>query len=354
MAVVVFSLSCGFASGADWRADLLSYLGPRPDFAAARAYLDSQWTSLEDADRQTALALLAFLARKTLDVDRERSLVVDYFEMYHDTHPDFGFLDDWTRRDFLSFWGFWTTNFPLVTGLSFLDSREVADTGLPATIEVGLNLLNDAYYRISLESRVLEGGHWSGGFHILTIPVSRLFEKPGSYEFVLDLKRNDLIVRKPFRIDIDVKTRGSERTDAGTKDLIAGPSPASPTKIPEGEIALYVDGKLILTSKKSAPRSQAPLKIPIPGPSMPGQKPYLVPPRDDPMSRGVSILDALSLAYKAIKDLTKKKPPKASPPSYAKVDTLTFSFLKWDSEGMTAEAQAMVRMRPLKAVLLTP
>ena len=37
------------------------------------------------------------------------------------------------------------------------------------------------------------------------------------------------------------------------------------------------------------------------------------------MMSGVNILDALALAYKAIKDLVAKKPPKPSAPSYQKV-----------------------------------
>ena len=47
---------------------------------------------------------------------------------------------------------------------------------------------------------------------------------------------------------------------------------------------------------------------------MQGQKPYMPPPKNDPMMSGVNILDALALAYKAIKDLVAKKPPKPSGP----------------------------------------
>jgi hypothetical protein len=347
---LAFFLFCGPVFASNWRATLLSHLGPNPDFPAARSFLERETPTIPEEDRQTALAILAFLCRKTSDIETERVLVTRYFETYFDNHPDFGFLDDWTRRDFLAFWGPWTTRYPLVTGMSFLEYRNSEEMGLPATIRIGMDLLNGALYKISDSRQVLEGGQWTKGFHILDLPVSGLFEETGSHEFSLILKAGDLVLRKPIRIEIEVRT---EKPSSPTAYGTAAPASSSdrPQKVPEGEIALYVGGELILTSKKTAPRSPKPLKIPIPGPSMPGTKPYLLPPREDPMSRGVSILDALSLAYKAIKDLTAKKPPKPSPPSYTKTTSMAFPFLKWDDDGELRDGRAEVRLVPSPAML---
>lgn len=208
---------------------------------------------------------------------------------------------------------------------------------------MGLELLNDAYYRISLGPYILEGGHWRRGFHILTIPVRGLFEREGAYEFLLDLRAGDLIVRKPINIEIVVADLAAP---APSPRSLA--SPASYAGVPtvsamEGEISFYVDGKLILKSRKITPKPP-PLSFPLPGPSMPGQKPYLPPPKTDPMASGVSIIDALALAYKAIKDLTARKPPKPSPPAYRKVDSLAFSYIRTTAEGLPSSARAGVTL----------
>ncbi len=341
----VFLLLCGPVYGLDWRTALLSYLGPSPDYPAAREFLEREVFSIPEEDRQTALALQAFFCRKTSDPEKEKLLVTRYFETYFDNHPDFGFLDDWTRRDFLAFWGPWTIRYPLITGLNFLEYRASEEMGLPSKVQVGFDLLNEALYKIDDGDVVLEGGHWAKGFHIVELPVSGLFEDSGTHEFSLILKAGDLVVRKPILIEIEVRTEMAATSPAGWGQTTP-PSTftGEPQKVPEGELALYVDGKLILTSKKSAPRSPEPLKIPIPGPSMPGTKPYLLPPKEDPLSRGVSILDAISLAYQAIKDLTTKKPPKPSPPSYTKATSMVFPFLRWEDDGELRDGRAELRL----------
>ena len=106
--------------------------------------------------------------------------------------------------------------------------------------------------------------------------------------------------------------------------------------------------KLILRSRKIAPKPP-PLSFPLPGPSMAGQKPYLPPPKTDPMASGVSIIDALALAYKAIKDLAARKPPKPSPPPYQKVQSLSFSYLRTMSGGLPSTARAVVVLTPSPA-----
>jgi len=335
---------------ADWKSELLSRLGRNPDYRAAWSYLIEEAQELEPEDRQTAQALLPFLAAKLGDTDRERDLISEYFETYRDNDPDFGFLDDYTLRAFLAFWISWKRIYPLVYDLSFLSYPKGPPTGLPASIDVGLELLNDAFYRISLGPYILEGGHWPKGFHILTIPLHGLFERSDTYEFILDLKSGDIISRKPIRIQVDIA------------DLAATPAPAprgafssrssEPIRvIAEGEISVYVDNKLILKSRKIAAKP-APFTFPLGGPLMQGQKPYLPPPKDDPMSRGVSILDALALAYKAIKDLLAKKPLPPSPPSYQKVSSLSFAYSRTTAEGSSVPARASVLLSPSRAVML--
>jgi hypothetical protein len=89
-----------------------------------------------------------------------------------------------------------------------------------------------------------------------------------------------------------------------------------------------VGEKLILTSKKLSSKP-FPLKIPIPGPSPWGTKPYMAPRKDSPQLNQVSILDAVALAIDAIKGIGKKrKAASLSPPSYRKTPVLGFAFTR--------------------------
>jgi hypothetical protein len=95
-----------------------------------------------------------------------------------------------------------------------------------------------------------------------------------------------------------------------------------------------------------------PINIPLGGPSMMGTKPYLPPPKTDPMANSVSILDAIAVTYKVLKDLLSKKPPVPSPPSYQKVSSLSFSFTKAGAGGAVSEAKALVRLENVRAIVM--
>lgn len=348
-AAFIFFLALTSALRADWKSELLSRLGPRPDYRAAWDYLVEVSKKMEPEDRQTAGAILPYLAGRLGDVVQEQDLAVEYFETYKDNDPDFGFLDYVTLRDFLTFWTRWKSSYPLVYNLSLLSYAKAPATGVPAAVEIGLELLNDAFYRISLGPYILEGGHWPRGFHILTIPLSGLFERSGSYDFILDLKAGNLVVRKRVRVQVDVADMAPPAA-LPPKDVLFAESVTPQKSIHEGEILLYVDGKLVLRSRKVRAKAP-PLTFPLPGPSMPGQKPYMPPPKKDPMAMGVNILDALALAYKAIKDLVAKKPPKPSPPSYNKVSGLSFEYSRTTTEGLASSARASVTLVPVRAVV---
>jgi hypothetical protein len=349
-AAVLLFLALAPLLRADWKSELLSRLGRTPDYRAAYEYLVEVSKRLEPEDKQTASVLLPFLAGKLGDVVRERDLAADYFETYRDYEPDFGFLDDYTLRDFLAFWARWKNSYPLAYDLNLLSYAKGPATGLPAAVEVGLELLNPAFYRISLGPYILEGGYWPAGFHILTVPLNGLFERSGTYDFILDLRAGDIIVRKPVRVRIDIADMAAG-TAPSPRDTFS-PQPGTPAKaIQEGEISLFVDGKLILRSRKIAAKPSS-FTFPLGGPLMPGQKPYLPPPKTDPMASGVNIIDAIALAYKAIKDLVARKPPKPSPPSYQKVSNLSFAYSRTTAEGLAVSARASIGLVPSRAVIL--
>jgi len=352
---LIFLLAVGTAFAADWRTELLSYLTPRPDYQKALQFLIEKARTVEGNERQTIDALIPFLAMKAGDRPEEQDRISDYFEKYQDNDPDFGFLDDLTRREFLLFWARWKTAYPLVTDVCFISSPGSGESDLPANIRIGFNLLNSAYYKISLGPYALEGGFWGRGFHILAFPAENIFDRSGTYELNLDLKAGDIVLRKPIRVEVTVSDVGSVRTRAATLPPITDgkkkPASLLPLTSLEGEISLYVDGQLILKSRK-VPSPPPPLNIPIPGPSMQGTQPYMPPPTTDPIANSVSIIDAIALTYKTLKDLLAKKPPAPSPMPYQKIASLSYSYERVTADGGLTDARAEVLLGPQRGAIL--
>lgn len=327
---------------ADWKSDLRACLdSPRRDFAAARALLRESHDGLEPADKPSAEGLLAFLARKTGDAQDELERIVAYFETYGDADPAFDFLDDALGREFMIFWGTWKTSYPLATGFVLLERTGDDDPSPPARLEVGLDLLNDAFYRVSDGGVTLAGGLWQGGFHIVRLPFTGGYDRTGELAFDLDLRITGLVVRKRITVKVDVETSSPAFQLPAVARAAGRPAPPAPRAV-EGEVSLYVGDKLILTSKKLSSKP-APLKIPIPGPSPWGTKPFIVPRKDSPQFNQFSIIDAVSEVLKAIKDIGKKrKAASASPPSYRKTQAIGFTFTRPGPSGGEVRYRASV------------
>ncbi|HOW85279.1 MAG TPA: hypothetical protein P5119_08465 [Candidatus Aminicenantes bacterium] len=349
-AALVLVLAAAAVLRADWKSELNSRLGPDRDYRGAWLLLNGALPTLPAEDKQAAAFILPYLAARCGELKAEKDLSADYFETYQDNDPDLGFLNAGPLYELLAFWARWKRSYPLVSGVTLLSYSRTPATGLPASVDIGLDLLNEALYRISLGPYVLEGGQWSKGFHILTIPLSGLFNRSDTYEFILDLKAGDVICRRPIRLRIEIADVGPAPV-ARREDFLAAPPRVPLRPIREGEISLYIDGRLVLKSRKIAARASS-FSFPLGGPLLPGQKPYMPPPRTDPIMSGVNILDALALAYKTIKDMVAKKPPKPAAPSYQKVSSLSFAYSRTISADQTVSARASISLPPSRAVIL--
>lgn len=342
-AVVLALLVLAPAVRADWRDDLKAYLDPpRRDFAGARDFLIAGREALEEQDRHSADALLAFLARKAGDARDELERTVAYFETYGDTDPAFDLLDGSLGREFILYWGRWKTTYPLASGFALLERVGDDDPSPPSRVEVGLDLLNDALYRVSEDGAVIAGGLWQRGPHILRLPIGGRYDRTGEAAFELDLKIDGLVVRKRVRVKIDVQASPAYALPPVAP--ATGPAPAPVVRPVEGEVALYIGDKLILKSQRLSSKL-SPLKIPIPGPSPWGTKPFMAPRKDAPQFNQVSILDAVNLAIQAIKDIGKKRKAAAAvPATYRKTQAVGFSFTRPAPSGGTVRYSASVTL----------
>ncbi len=342
-AIFLAGLLSATALSADWKTDVRALLDPpRRDVGAARTYLRENFDGLEPEEKPTAAEFLAFLARKAGDPRDELERVVACFETYGDVEPAFDFLDDAMGREFMIFWGTWKTSYPLASGFVLLERAGEDDPSPPDRLEVGLDLMNEAFYRVSGDGGTLAGGLWQGGFHILRLPFSSGYDRSGEISFDLDLKVGELVVRKHITVKVDVES-SSAISFPPVAPAAGPPAPPAPRAV-EGEVSLYVGDKLILTSKKLSAKP-APLKIPIPGPSPWGTKPFMVPRKDAPQFNQVSIIDAVSLAIQAIRDIGKKrKLASVSPPSYRRTQALGFSFTRPGPSGTELRYRASVSL----------
>ena len=347
--VILLCLCCANLFAADWKTEVMGFLEPQRDYAAAAARLREIYPKIDSDDKPNALSFLAFLERKSGRPGDEARRIAEFFESYQDREPLFLILDESLRRDFIEFWARWKASYPLANGLVFLERSADPDASPPSRLIVGLDLVNSAYYKVSDRDGVLEGGFWQPGFHILRLPFTGGCEKSGSLEYNLDLKAGKLVIRKRITIEVDVQSMGPV--------LPLAESPGAPdvsprTKPISGEVSLYIDDELILTSKKivSVP---PPIKFKLPGPSAPGTKPFMAPRKDIPQFNGVSILDAVGLLYKTIKDLGRKKKEAAvTPPVYRKAAQVAFTFSKPGSAGKALPFKALVSVKASNGTVL--
>ncbi len=366
-ACVILSLLALFAAplaAADWKGELMTYINRAdPDYAGALAFMEKTVPLLEGDELQSARAMVPFLASRSGGTLKEEDGMAFYLETYMGNEPDLSFLDRETFGHFLDFWRKWKGSYPLLTDISFLSTGQAPTSAFPSHVEVGLKAENDTLYRVALGDVVIEGGLWKSGFHILKIPVADLFDHPGSYDFMLFLKSGDVVIRKPIRLAVELST--AERA-SGTAEPVKPVLPAirkqgektttavgQPIDM-EGVISLYVDGRLVSSSRKFTPRTPA-IDISLGGPQMVGQKPYLPPPTRDIMANSVSILDAVALAYSAFKDLlTKKKSAANAPvqPTYQKTSVLSFSYSREAAAGRLAVMRAVLTLSAPQSVIL--
>jgi hypothetical protein len=330
----------------DWRPEIMSRLVPGQDYAGAAARLREMYPTVNEEDKANALGFLAFLERKSGALDKETERMVEYFETYGARDPVFLILDDSLRQGFLEFWAKWKSSYPLVDGIAFLERTGETDSSPPARLLVGLDLSNNAYYKISNSGGVLEGGFWSPGFHILKLPFSARYDRTGLLEFDLDLKSGNLVIRKRISIDVEV---GSAPPTFSLTPLPAGEAGRAAKPL-HGEVSLYINDALILTSRKTA-APPPPIRFKLPGPSPEGTKPYMAPKRD--FVQGVSILDAIGVLYKTIKDIGKKKAEAAIvPPTYRKTAQLSFSYSRPGNEGESVTLRSRVSLKTRTATVV--
>ncbi|MGQ9800920.1 MAG: hypothetical protein ACUVRL_04565 [Candidatus Saccharicenans sp.] len=342
---VLIILSClllFLSARADWKSEINELLKQR-EYEPALNLLESTLPGLEQADLQDARGLLPFLYFKNNLPEEEKKALIEYFEEYGDSQPLLSFLDFSIFNQALEYWGRWREEFPLISNINFLLPATAEDRSIPEVLRIGFDLSAESYYKIQLEGNPLEGGLWNRGPHLIQLPLPFYFDQSYSLSLDVFLKTRSITVKKRIVLEFRI-----EKKSLSNQELLVQRQDSPPVKNVEGELAFYIGDTLIFKATKYL-QKQIPVRVTIPPPNPPGTKPYMVPEKDQPYLRGISILDAVSAIAGALKDW-KKKPPARLPPSFVKKPEINFTFTSLEKQDIRTEVS--IKLQPVKAETL--
>ncbi len=249
-------LCSGFAS--DWRTEVAAFFTGQADYMAAAKYLDGQLSSLNDEDKPVALGLLAFLSNRLGDKEGEYRLLGEYFEKYGPLDMVYHFLPLSAQNAAIIYLREWILKYPWVLKVGFVETSapqaRPAASSPPAKLVLGLEMANEAYYKLLEGNSVLKGGQFRRGHNSVSLDTKKLLQESGAHTYVLELKAGDLIVRRKLAVDIRLSAFG----------VVGNQGPSG--KIPTYVLKLFLGDDLLASSRKSPPATP-PIKIEMPQPT---------------------------------------------------------------------------------------
>lgn len=203
-------LSIGLAF--DWKSEVANYLAQGAGFEQAAHYLEEQLASLTDEDKPVACGLLAFFFNRLGDREKEYQRLGEYFEKYGPVERSYEFLPLSVRNALILYLRDWILRYPWVLKIGFVESSSAqakpAANSPPQQLILGIEMANEAYYKLSRGKEVLKGGQFKRGFNSLTIESDKFFIKPGTHSFVLELKAGSLVVWREVVVDVRLNVFG--------------------------------------------------------------------------------------------------------------------------------------------------
>lgn len=213
-----------------------------------------------------------------------------------------------------------------------LIKSEIYDKSMPpAEISIGIEMGEDAFYKLSDKNDVIRGGLFHKGLNILYLEASRFFEKSDSRIYFLDLKKGNSLLRKEIEIDIKLE---SEEKEA---------KPAEKAVNPEYKLSMFVGDELIVTSKKVPPK-HIPLKVDLP-PWPEEYKPFGPVDTSEFTFNSFSILEAIGVLQGLIKNLGKGKEKEQQFKPIPRLKQITTTFVRIDTEGITRKVEAVITLK---------
>lgn len=335
LSLLLFLSAVQFLS-AQWKNEIAGYLGDKKDYKGAAEYLISHLGQMDNADKPDVCALLAFSFSKLNDRASELEWIVQYFETYQGKDTSFIFLDIITQAEVVEYIARWKSRYPLITEIAFISTQPDSVLFVQGILPLDIEISNDGYYKFSTDKEVIKAGLFQAGFNLIGLEIRPLLEKPGTYVYWLETKADDLILKKEIDIEVEVH---SPFLIPKARPTILNINPM------EYKLSMYVDGELILTSKKT--EKDVLLKLDIPPSKNPfGFKPDYYVTRNNPGQNFVSILDAIGVAYQLLKDLLKKKKSgEIETPKIQKLQEISLAWKQNDTDGTEKETRARLKLK---------
>lgn len=223
------------------------------------------------------------------------------------------------------------TKYPLITEISLINSDMYNGPFPPAKIVIGIDVNNDAYYKLSDLEKVIKGGLFREGFNTISIESAHLFEESGSHIYFIDLKAGELYEKKEIEIEI--------KLDSAPKVAKAGDQ----IKDVEYKLSMYVGNRLIISSKKSKSDNLLD-KFEI-QPELKKIDPYDPLKETDPSLYSIPVLSAVVEVIKLIEGLGKKKEKEKAVPAIQKFKQVILTFKSRDAEYIERDVRATIILK---------
>jgi hypothetical protein len=230
--------------------------------------------------------------------------------------------------------------FLIIADMGLINSKISNGLTPPARLVVGIDIKKEAYYKLSYKKDIIGGGLFNKGLNIFNIEATDLFEKSGSFKYILDLKVGTLVLSKEIEINIQLDSFDDIKK---TEDKI---------KNPEYEISLFIGDKLVTSSKKKLISSKLSYKVELP-PMPDNYDAFYDLKRSDPALNSFSILDAVGAALGLVKKLITEKNKKKREIPIQKHKQITRTFLRKNSEGVAKEVKAVITLK-IKELKISP
>lgn len=207
----------------------------------------------------------------------------------------------------------------------------------PAFIRIGLEVAQNAYFKLIGDGNVIQAGLFPEGFNSISLPAPPLLEKSGEHTYTLELKTETGLVRHEIVLDVRLYWDETKEEEEEEEEI-----EAPQVKTSEHRVSLFFNDELIASRIKILEQK---LILPKKESNLPrNYDPFNPDPMDNPFVNSVDIMQAAGLALMLIKDLVKKKDKGESVPPIQIARQISMNFRAKNPQGIETQARATIQL----------